>query len=78
MESKHLQKSNQSIHLISLLSTFIEQKWRAEVKTDEDVLKFVVTWIPMDNYFKRFGKKRNQTMLAKLSTGCGCFGFVIC
>ena len=54
--SEHLDGQNQSVHLISLLSAFIEQKWGEHIKEEEDVLKFVLTWIPMVNYFHRFGE----------------------
>ena len=56
MESKQLSQADQSVRLVSLLSAFIEQKWREQVKDNEDVLKFIVTWIPMVNYFRRFGE----------------------
>ena len=49
-------EDNQNVLLVSLLSEFIEKKWREQVKTDDDILMFVVTWNPMKNYFKRFGK----------------------
>ena len=56
MESKYLEKDNQSVQLVSLLSAFIEQKWSEQVREKEDVLKFVITWIPMNNYLRKFGK----------------------
>ncbi|XP_076466869.1 E3 ubiquitin-protein ligase rnf213-alpha-like [Babylonia areolata] len=65
MESKYLARDQDSSRLISLLSTFIERKWTEQVTGEDKVLKFVITWIPMVNYFTRFGKKKSSEQLSE-------------
>ncbi|XP_076466247.1 E3 ubiquitin-protein ligase rnf213-alpha-like [Babylonia areolata] len=65
MESKYLDRDEDSGRLISLLSTFIERKWMEQVTGEDKVLKFVITWVPMVNYFMRFGKKKSSEQLSE-------------
>ncbi|KAL8581505.1 hypothetical protein ACOMHN_042898 [Nucella lapillus] len=67
MGSKYLVGDEKSAHLVSLLSTFIEQKWTELVQGEDELLNFVVTWIPMVNYFKRFGKTESSKQLSELA-----------
>ncbi|XP_070190023.1 E3 ubiquitin-protein ligase rnf213-alpha-like [Littorina saxatilis] len=66
MDSRHLSQ-NQGAHLISLLSAFIEQKWRENITHEDNIALFVITWGPMVNYLQRFAQKANSDSLSTLA-----------
>lgn len=52
------QSKSEALHdvrLISLLSVFLEKTWEQRVKSDSDMLHFIITWEPMINYILKFG-----------------------